>query len=111
VTPPYHVSHFDQQNLARLFSRIELLDDQGVEVWKDGPNAFKLIDLVKTWRYWRIEVPTTERDTPRTGMTEPYPENMTRWVNALGVADQLTADLINELDGGLFLTMIARRKR
>ena len=109
VTPPYHVSHFDEHNLARLFSRVELLDPQTVEVWKDGTNAFKLIDLVKTWPYWRIEVPTTERETPRTGMVEPYPEAMMRWVNALGAADQLTADLIHEVDGGLYLTMIARR--
>jgi SAM-dependent methyltransferase len=110
VTPPYHVSHFDERNLALLLRRIDLLDDADLVAWQDGPNAFKLIDLVKTWPYWRIEVPTTELDAPRSGMLEPYPEPMRRWVNALGAADELTGDLIHEIDGGLFLTVIARRR-
>ena len=110
VTPPYHVSHFDEHNIALLLRRIETLDATSFTAWQDGPNAFKLIDFVKTWPYWRIEVPTKERDAPRFGMIEPYPHEMAVWINALHVADEATRELIRQLDGSLFLTMIARRK-
>jgi hypothetical protein len=100
------VSHFDSTTWRGFFAG-RALDPRPWRSGKDSTNAFKLIDLVKTWPYWRTRS-DRERETPRTGMVDPT-EAMMRWVNALGAADQLTADLIHEVDGGLYLTMIARR--
>jgi SAM-dependent methyltransferase len=110
VTPPYHLSHFDERSLARLLARLPALETEGILVWQDPPNAFKLTDLVKTWRYWRIEVPTTERKSPRSGTVGSYSPAELRWLGALGTADAAVEDLIFAIDGGLHLTMIAKKR-
>lgn len=110
VIPPYHVSHFDELNIVRLLERVGGLDVDARVVWQDKPNAFKLTDMVKTWPYWRIEVPTQERDTPRAGMIKPYSADESRWLNALGAADAQVEDLIHQLDGGLLLTVVVRKR-
>ncbi len=109
VTPPYHVSHFDEHTLAKLFQRVPQLDAASAVTWVDGDNAFRLIDLVKTWPYWRIEVPTVERDAPRSAMVRPYPPRLERQLEALAAADATVTEVIGQLDGGMYLTMIARR--
>jgi SAM-dependent methyltransferase len=109
VTPPYHVSHFDEINLGVLLDRIGSLDREHRVVWQDGPNAFKLIDLVKSWPHYLVEVPDHEIDAPRCVESVPFQANMLRWLNALAAADEQTRDLIADIDGGLYLTTIAVR--
>jgi len=108
VIPPYHLSLFNEHNLVRLLNRAGPFEN--VRVWVDGIPAFTLLDFVKTWQHWDIKVPDAIQDQPTGVQVTPYPEHVSRWLNALGAAYELTRDLFLEVDGGSLLTVIARKK-
>lgn len=108
VCPPYHLSHFDASNFKAMLSSISDFDK--VETWFTGDPALNLVAAIDLDPYWDISIPTEHGEQAGSVMLRPYPDKLAKLVNFVARISKEHEEEIREMDGGLLVTAVARRK-
>jgi 2-polyprenyl-3-methyl-5-hydroxy-6-metoxy-1,4-benzoquinol methylase len=106
VTPPFHVSFFQETHLRRILEADGLF--ARVDIEQGGPPAFSLIGHFDTADHWDISIPSIEDPVPKSLMLRPYPDIMGHAINALGLAQHLADDYFAQTDGRQYLIAFAQ---
>jgi SAM-dependent methyltransferase len=106
VIPPFHASLFDRRSMAALLTRCPSI--ASYEMTIEGPPAFSPLYLMDYGDHWDIEVPTAEGQEIRSIQTREYDSTTSQLLNMLATVAPRLDDFLAEVDGGLFLRVIAR---
>ena len=111
VTAPMHLSLFSRRNLTGLLRNIDLLERP--TIWDTGPQAFQWLMLAGLTTHHDVVIPTDTRETLESIQTTPYSDRQLFWYPKLSRIDQwpVVRNLLERLDGRVYMNVIARRKR
>lgn len=107
VTPPHHLSLFNEKAFRRMVARIPELEL--ADIFEYGPPAFQLIHHVGYGDHWDISIPSIDRPSPESIQIKKYTEAESRALGVLAKADAEIGEFFGDTDGRQYLVAYCRR--